>query len=597
MSLIKVTINGVDVLSEYGVYVKSRDIPLPEPKTTFVDVDGANGSIDLSTVLTNGEVRFSDRDAGIVLTAIGDVNKARDDVSRLLHGKVCQIVFSDDLTHFYEGRLWVDKWAYSYSISEFQIKGKLKPFRYSINETVISESVRGSKTLVIENDSDYRLTPEINLSNIQPVTEYSFDWSGTKDASTTIGTPISGTGPEIVNLALNPSFESAGIAVEVSRNDCPNPLMSNAGTVDGWFRRAIVSSDHPVWAGDRLAVDVTSDAGGVYCSIGSQVGAVVATVTAQTPVGARPELHIYNETDNVWYTSAVLGDYSGEEQTLSGMWSVPAAKVLRIYVRLAGTLGTLTVRNVTTDKLRRVYSGSSVSPDPDLTPSWTGTVNNSPTVLSAPRPSHVLPAAFSGGQGQNYQTKNGRDGGNALRFFSFTSDPAGIPCAQEGLATTGNLYTMAMWVRASREITVHPRVRSVTSGVDATTLQPGVWTLVRTIVTAGSGGNNQTGLLLDGNSGHQYGDLIDVDDFTIVEGSHPDLMPFHGESENIVYGNDFTFHYPASDKPMTINDDMRKYFLHEGDNVNGFSVAPNETKTIEIVGAGDLTMTYREKVI
>lgn len=173
------------------------------------------------------------------------------------------------------------------------------------------------------------------------------------------------------------------------------------------------------------------------------------------------------------------------------------------------------------------YFDGSYSPDPDLTPSWVGTANASASVLSGTRPAEI--SAPAAGQGQTYQTGDSPvTGSKAQRFMCLTTFSAGIPCMQGGSITTGTMYTMVMWVRVSRAITVHPRIRAVTSGVDGTTLQPGVWTLVRTTVTAGSGGDNQTGLLIDGNSGHQIGDTIDIDNFTIVEGAHPWLMPFHG---------------------------------------------------------------------
>lgn len=46
---------------DFGLILSSKTIPLPKPKTDLINVPGADGSIDLSTVLTDGDVKYENR--------------------------------------------------------------------------------------------------------------------------------------------------------------------------------------------------------------------------------------------------------------------------------------------------------------------------------------------------------------------------------------------------------------------------------------------------------------------------------------------------------------------------------------------------------
>lgn len=144
-------IDEVDLHEEYGLYVKSRSVPLPEPKLSFVDVPGGNGALDLSTVLTDGDTKFNLREVSVTFTSTGDYNAARDALARLTHGRVVRLSFSDDREHYLRGRAWVSEWSYDASgIPEVTVTIHADPYRYLTDVTRIDFVADGS-TLVIPN--------------------------------------------------------------------------------------------------------------------------------------------------------------------------------------------------------------------------------------------------------------------------------------------------------------------------------------------------------------------------------------------------------------------------------------------------------------
>ena len=146
------SIDGVDLLRDLGLYVQSRSIKLPEPKTLFVEVPGANGAIDLSTALTGGDMKFDDRTVTVVFTEARDYNAGRDALAKLLHGRSVRFSFHDDPEHYFIARrAQIDGWKYDEAnISEFTVVFQAHPYRYINDPTRIEFDADGS-TLMLPN--------------------------------------------------------------------------------------------------------------------------------------------------------------------------------------------------------------------------------------------------------------------------------------------------------------------------------------------------------------------------------------------------------------------------------------------------------------
>lgn len=102
-----VLINDEHSLQDWGAAITNSDvISMPEPNTTYLEIPGRNGRLDLSEVLT-GDVTFSNR---TIKLQLAKSTNAEDWYSTCLHifdsihGRSVKLTFDDDLGHYYVGR-------------------------------------------------------------------------------------------------------------------------------------------------------------------------------------------------------------------------------------------------------------------------------------------------------------------------------------------------------------------------------------------------------------------------------------------------------------------------------------------------------------
>lgn len=117
------TINGKEVRknswSDWHAVPSSRPHPQPpEPKTNYVDIPGANGSIDMSEAVA-GHILYQNVKGDIELILRNSYKSDKlwhevyNDILDFLHGKVCKIVFEDlvnpenKIGWYWEGRTTV----------------------------------------------------------------------------------------------------------------------------------------------------------------------------------------------------------------------------------------------------------------------------------------------------------------------------------------------------------------------------------------------------------------------------------------------------------------------------------------------------------
>ena len=89
----------------YGLIVAPYEIPMPLPRTDYVEIPGKDGSLDLSEAF--GRVLYSDRVIPITLYAVGAYDANVSAFVNTVHGKRKQITFSKDPTYYYNGRVSV----------------------------------------------------------------------------------------------------------------------------------------------------------------------------------------------------------------------------------------------------------------------------------------------------------------------------------------------------------------------------------------------------------------------------------------------------------------------------------------------------------
>ena len=86
---------------DYGLYLVNYDAPLPEVRTYRANIEGMDGTLDLTEWEGAGIVRYQDRTVTVRLRDLD--GRGRDFTAEML-GKRFFIHFSDDLDHCYYGR-------------------------------------------------------------------------------------------------------------------------------------------------------------------------------------------------------------------------------------------------------------------------------------------------------------------------------------------------------------------------------------------------------------------------------------------------------------------------------------------------------------
>lgn len=112
-------------------------ITMPYTKTTYVDIPGASGKLDLSETLTKYPI-YDNRTGSIDFYVLNDwqTNEKSwvglyEEIARFVHGKKLKMVLEDDPDHYYEGRFdvtWESDNSGKWSSVSFDYD--LDPYKY-----------------------------------------------------------------------------------------------------------------------------------------------------------------------------------------------------------------------------------------------------------------------------------------------------------------------------------------------------------------------------------------------------------------------------------------------------------------------------------
>ena len=133
---------------------ESVSVGSPDVKTMELEIPGASGLLDCSEIF--GKRLYDTRPVAIACgKAIADRYAQDSLVKNALHGKRLQIFLSEDLEHYYLGRVSVGEFAVSTGIGKVTISApKCDPYKYRADVTRRSVTVPDSGTLevVLQNE-------------------------------------------------------------------------------------------------------------------------------------------------------------------------------------------------------------------------------------------------------------------------------------------------------------------------------------------------------------------------------------------------------------------------------------------------------------
>lgn len=129
-------LRGKNTWDDWHLIPKER--PLfnpPAPKYNFMDLPGANGTVDLSDVLSNKYPVYEDRKGSIefyVMNGYKEWYNAYSDIMNFCHGEKCKLILEDEPSYYYRGRVSVNAWRSEKDWSKIVLDYQLEPFKYEL---------------------------------------------------------------------------------------------------------------------------------------------------------------------------------------------------------------------------------------------------------------------------------------------------------------------------------------------------------------------------------------------------------------------------------------------------------------------------------
>ena len=151
---------------DWDLVLTNKSLGLPVPKTSSVEVEGADGSIDTSEVLS-GEIKFNNRKLEFEFTMTTDYeeyNELITEIANHLHGRKLKITLDEDDDYYYLGRCQINEWSSDKRVGKIVISCDCEPYKYSVRPTTITAKINGT-TYVKVVGKRMTVTPIIEVSN------------------------------------------------------------------------------------------------------------------------------------------------------------------------------------------------------------------------------------------------------------------------------------------------------------------------------------------------------------------------------------------------------------------------------------------------
>jgi len=156
-------------VADWGLILSAKEINPPTPKIVRVDIDGRDGTLDLSRALT-GEMKFNNRSASFSFLVTEGTQSDRaymiQTIINSLHGQRLEIREPDFPGYYLIGECAVENTVNNKSYGSFTVTADCDPYYYSIMETVRTIDLTATPTeIVLTNSGRKILIPTITVSD------------------------------------------------------------------------------------------------------------------------------------------------------------------------------------------------------------------------------------------------------------------------------------------------------------------------------------------------------------------------------------------------------------------------------------------------
>lgn len=165
-----VLFNEIHSFFDLALILSGVDISPAKPKETYIDIPGADGSLDLTEA--HGEVKYADRTIKLILSMNpgGDLSESaweekKLEVSNALNGKACRITLDKDPDYYWQGRCRLDSYTTQKRVRQFAIVATVHPYKWKQRDTVRSFDLSSTAQTVYIRNARKSVCPVIECSN------------------------------------------------------------------------------------------------------------------------------------------------------------------------------------------------------------------------------------------------------------------------------------------------------------------------------------------------------------------------------------------------------------------------------------------------
>lgn len=158
---------NIHSFNDLNLILSSAEIPPAKPKQNFVDIPGADGSVDMTEA--HGEVKYSDRTGAkftFYMNPAGGLSESaweakKKEVSNLLNGLRCNIILDKDPGYYWQGRCTIDENKSSKRLRKIVVGARLAPYKLKTNVTKVATKLTATPNGIILTNARKTVCPTI----------------------------------------------------------------------------------------------------------------------------------------------------------------------------------------------------------------------------------------------------------------------------------------------------------------------------------------------------------------------------------------------------------------------------------------------------
>lgn len=145
--------------TDLHLILNKKEIGSPAVKEAEIEVEGADSNLDLTEFF--GEPKYNNVIHKFDFSTIERNSLSLfSNIKNALHGKKVRIILDEDPGFYYVGRLHVSPYTNEKGIGSLTIEANCEPYKYKLENTVITRAVDGTETINLTN-SRKRAVPEV----------------------------------------------------------------------------------------------------------------------------------------------------------------------------------------------------------------------------------------------------------------------------------------------------------------------------------------------------------------------------------------------------------------------------------------------------